>query len=42
MKAPGLIEKEQVDVERGIPVGENEPVERSEPRDRPDPPLFED
>ena len=41
-EAPGLIEKEQVDVERGIPVGENEPVERSAPRDRPGPPLFED
>jgi hypothetical protein len=41
-EAPGLIEKEQVDVEREIPVGDNEPVERREPRDRPDPPLFED
>ena len=41
-EAPGLIEKEQVDVEREIPAGETEPVESSEPRDRPDPPLFED
>ena len=41
-EAPGLIEKEQVDIEREFPVGDNEPVERGEPRDRPDPQLFED
>ena len=41
-EAPGLIEKEQVDIEREIPIEDNESVERGEPRDRPDPPLFED
>jgi hypothetical protein len=41
-EAPGLIEKEQVDVEREAPLEENESIERIEPRDRPDPPLFED
>ena len=41
-EAPVLIEKEQVDIEREIPLGDKEPVERGEPRDRPDPPLFED
>jgi hypothetical protein len=43
-EAPGLIEKEQVDVEREIPIEDedNESVERGEPRDQSDPPLFED
>ena len=42
-EAPGLIEKDQVDVEREVPLGENESIERS-PRDRPDaePPAFEE
>jgi hypothetical protein len=41
-EAPGLIEKEQVEVEREIPADGNEPIERIEPQDRPEPPLFED
>ncbi len=42
-EAPGLVEKDQVDVEREAPLGENESIERS-PRDRPDaePPAFEE
>lgn len=39
-EASGLIESEQVDVEREAPVEENE--SRSEPRDNPGPPAFED
>ena len=41
-EAPGLIEKEQVEVEREIPAETNQPIERIEPRERPEPPLFED
>jgi hypothetical protein len=41
-EAPGLIEKEQVEVEREIPAEPNRPIERIEPRERPEPPLFED
>ena len=41
-EASGLIESEQVDVEREAPVEENESIERSEPRDNPGPPAFED
>ena len=41
-EAPGLIEKEQVEVEREIPADGNEPIERIEPRERPEPPVFED
>jgi hypothetical protein len=41
-EAPGLIEKEQVEVEREIPADGNEPIERVEPRERPEPPVFED
>jgi hypothetical protein len=41
-EAPGLIEKEQVDVEREIPAEHDESVEQAERRDQPDPPLFED
>ena len=41
-EASGLIESEQVDVEREAPVEENEFIERSEPRDNPGPPAFED
>lgn len=40
-EASGLIESEQVDVEREAPL-ENEPIERGEPCDRPDPPAFEE
>ncbi len=41
-EASGLIESEQVDVERETPVEGNESVERNEPRDNPGPPAFED
>lgn len=41
-EASGLIESEQVDVEREAPVEENESIERSERRDNPAPPAFED
>jgi hypothetical protein len=41
-EAAGLIESEQVDVEREAPLDENESIERSEPRDSTDPPAFED
>jgi hypothetical protein len=41
-EAPGLIEKEQVEVEREIPDDDNQPIERIEPRERPEPPMFED
>ena len=41
-EASGLIESEQVDVEREAPAEEKESVERSEPRDNPGPPAFEE
>jgi len=41
-EASGLIESEQVDVEREAPVEGNESIERSEPRENPSPPAFED
>ena len=41
-EAPGLIEREQVEVERDIPADDNQPVERVEPHERLAPPLFED
>jgi hypothetical protein len=41
-EAPGLIDKERVEVEREIPVDDNQPIEGVEPRERPDPPVFED
>jgi len=41
-EASGLIEREQVDVEREIPTEHNEEIEQAERSDRPDPPLFED
>lgn len=41
-EAPGLIEREEVEVERDIPSDDNEPIERTGPRDRPEPPAFED
>jgi hypothetical protein len=40
-EAPGLIDQDQVDVERDEPLGENQPIER-EPRDAPDSPSFEE
>ena len=41
-EAPGLIEKEEVEVEREIPADDNQPIERIEPHERPEPPVFED
>jgi hypothetical protein len=41
-EAPGLVESEQVEVERGIPADENQPIEGGGPRERPDPPVFEE
>lgn len=41
-ESSGLIESEQVDVEREIPAEHNESIEQIERSDRPDPPLFED
>ncbi len=41
-EAPGLIEKEAVEIEREIPADDNQPVERIEPRERPAPPVFEE
>jgi hypothetical protein len=42
-EAPGLIEKEQVEVERDLPAEENAPIDRIDPADRkPEPPAFED
>lgn len=41
-EAPGLIERDQIDVEREIPTEHNESIERIEPQDLTDPPLFED
>jgi hypothetical protein len=41
-EAPGLIEKEQVEVEREIPADDNQPIEQIEPRERSEPPVFED
>ncbi|QWG16024.1 hypothetical protein KMZ68_13265 [Bradyrhizobium sediminis] len=41
-EAPGLIDKDRVDVEREIPAEDNQPIEGAEPHQRPDPPAFED
>ena len=41
-EASGLIEKEQVDVEREIPAEHNESVEQIQRSDQSNPPLFED
>jgi hypothetical protein len=41
-EAPGLIENEQVEIEREIPADDNQPIERDEPRERGEPPAFED
>ena len=41
-EAPGLIEKEQVDAECGIPVEHNDSIEQIERADEFGPPLFED
>jgi hypothetical protein len=39
-EAPGLIENEQVEVEREIPADENQAIESID--DRPEPPVFEE
>ena len=41
-EAPGLIDQDQVEVERGVPADDNQPVEGAEPHERPDPPAFEE
>ena len=41
-EAPGMIESEEVDIERDIPAEDNQSVERVEPQERPGPPAFED
>ncbi len=41
-EALGQIEQDEVEVERDIPAGENQSVERIEPRERPEPPAFEE
>ena len=41
-EAPGMVEEEEVEVERELPFEDNVPIERIEQRERPDPPLFED
>jgi hypothetical protein len=41
-EAPGLLEEQQVDVERDNPIDENEPIERIKPEEPTGPPAFED
>jgi hypothetical protein len=41
-EAPGLLESEEVEIERDIPADDNQPVEGTEPRVRPAPPAFEE
>lgn len=41
-ESPGLIDTDEVEIERDIPVDDNQPVERIEPRERPAPPVFEE
>jgi hypothetical protein len=41
-EAPGLIKREQVEVERDIPADDNQAIERIEPSDQPELPAFED
>ena len=41
-EAPGLIDSEEVEIERDIPADDNQPIERITPRDRPEPPAFEE
>jgi hypothetical protein len=38
-EAPGLIEREQVEVERDIPADDNDPIERIEGNEPEDPPV---
>jgi len=41
-EAPGQIERDQVDAERGIPIEHNEPIEQIERSDESGSSLFED
>ena len=41
-EAPSLIESEKVDIEREIPADDNQPIERVDANDRPEPPAFEE
>jgi hypothetical protein len=41
-EAPGLIEREQVEVERDIPADDNQAIERIKPSGQPELPAFED
>jgi hypothetical protein len=41
-EAPGLIQSEQVEVEREIPADDNQAIEGIEPRDAPEPSAFDD
>ena len=41
-EAPGLIEREYVEVERDIPADDNQPIEGNQPDGRPEPPAFEE
>jgi hypothetical protein len=41
-EAPGLIDRDEVEVERDIPADCNEGVERIPAADAPDPPAYED
>jgi hypothetical protein len=41
-EAPKLVEEEPVDVERDAPETENEPLEREDRQDQPNPPIFEE
>jgi hypothetical protein len=41
-EAPGLVEREYVEVERDIPADDNQPIEGNQPDGRPEPPAFEE
>jgi hypothetical protein len=41
-EAAGLIESEQVEVERDIPADDNQPIESVAPDEKPGPPAFEE
>jgi hypothetical protein len=41
-EAPGLIDREEVEIERDLLADDNQPIERIAPRDRPEPPAFEE
>jgi hypothetical protein len=41
-EAPGLIDEEEVEIERDIPADENQPIEGIDPDNKPEPPVFEE